>query len=596
MFNMDGISGNHRCLPVESSSVVPVSLDGSPTSANGSDLFLYDDSSMSDGSLYASDQENLSIPRKRSEYRRHHKRRSRCPQQQIQQRQAANLRERRRMQSINDAFEGLRAHIPTLPYEKRLSKVDTLKLAIGYISFLGELVRADRNSPSHMLTGSGKKHDNEERKKVVIRARQIFDSTGIPTVEVDLVTELGLFRIGVPNTDSKKVAEAVQLRDNNPAEYRGMGVKAAVKNINNIIAPELIKQNLEVINQKEIDDFMISLDGSENRSRLGANAIMAVSLVVARAGAAKKGIPIYRHISDLAGTNTIILPVPHLTILTGGILSTNGLPFQEYCVMPTGATNFSDAMRMGTEIYHYVKQVVKEKYGVLATYAADNGGMSIPIEGHRDALVFLTDVIKQCGFTGKVEIAINAAATDFYKDGSYDLEFKNPHSNPQGYMSSDKLGEVYLDNIKEFPVCSVEDPFEYDDWAAFSNMTSRTQAQVCGNDLTQTSLRRIGLAGEKKAGNSVALRLNQAGTVTEVIEAFKLAKANGMGCCVMDRAGDTEDLFLADLVVGLSCGQIKCGGPSRGERVSKYNQILRIEEELGALAKYAGKNFRGQPQ
>ncbi|XP_063394171.1 pancreas transcription factor 1 subunit alpha [Cydia fagiglandana] len=169
MFNMDGMSGNHRCLPVESSSVVPVSLGGSPTSANGSDLFLYDDSSMSDGSLYASDQENLSIPRKRSEYRRHHKRRSRCPQQQIQQRQAANLRERRRMQSINDAFEGLRAHIPTLPYEKRLSKVDTLKLAIGYISFLGELVRADRNSPSHMLTGSGKKHDNEERKKVVIR-------------------------------------------------------------------------------------------------------------------------------------------------------------------------------------------------------------------------------------------------------------------------------------------------------------------------------------------------------------------------------------------------------------------------------------------
>ncbi|XP_063394170.1 enolase-like [Cydia fagiglandana] len=427
----------------------------------------------------------------------------------------------------------------------------------------------------------------------LLLARQVFDSTGIPTVEVDLVSELGLFRIGVPNTDSKKITEAVQLRDYNPAEYRGMGVKTAVKNINTIIAPELIKQNLEVIHQKEIDDFMIALDGTENKSRLGANAIMAVSLVVARAGAAKKGIPIYRHISDMAGTNTIILPVPHITILTGGSLSTNGLPFQEYCVMPTGATNFSDAMRMGTDIYHYVKQVVNEKYGILATYAADNGGLSIPMEAHRDALVFLTDVIKQCGYMGKVEISINAAANDFYKDGSYDLEFKNPHSNPQGYMSSDKLTEVYLDNIKEFPVCSFEDPFELDDWATWSTMTNRTQAQVCGNDLTQTNLRRIGLAVEKKACNSIALRLNQAGTLTEVIEAYKLAKANGIGCCVMDRLGETEDLFLADLVVGLSCGQIKCGGPTRGERISKYNQVMRIEEELGALAKYAGKNFRG---
>ncbi|XP_060809718.1 enolase-like [Amyelois transitella] len=549
---------------------------------------------MSDGSLYASDQENLSTPRKRSDCRRLHKRRSRCPQQQIQQRQAANLRERRRMQSINDAFEGLRAHIPTLPYEKRLSKVDTLKLAIGYISFLGELVRADRNSSDTMLTGVGNSNSRDEQKKIIIRARQIFDATGRPTVEVDMVTELGLFRIGVPNTDLKKLTEAVQLRDNNPKEYHGLGVTSAVKNINTIIAPELIKQNLEVTMQKEIDQFLIALDGTETKSRLGANAIMCVSLVIAKAGAAKKGVPLYRHISDMAGVTSIILPVPHFTILTGGILSSNGLPFQEYMIMPTGASSFAEAMRIGTEIYTYVKNVIRAKYGIECTYVSDNGGFAVPLQSHRDALLFLTDSIKQCGYTGKAEIAINASATDMYKDGAYDLEFKNPHSNPQEYMSSDKLAEVYLDNMKEFPVCSVEDAFEFDDWAAWTNLTVRTANQLVGNDLTQTNIRRVGLAIEKKAGTTVALRINQAGTLTEVIEAFKLLKSSGLGAIVMDRWGDTEDLFLSDLVVGLSAGQYKCGAPVRGERVGKYNHILRIEEELGALSKYAGKNYRGQ--
>ncbi|XP_061382281.1 enolase-like [Danaus plexippus] len=428
----------------------------------------------------------------------------------------------------------------------------------------------------------------------ILLARQIYDATGIPTVEVDMVTELGLFRVGVPSTDEKKIAEAVQLRDNNPAEYNGMGVLNAVKNINTIIAPELIKQNLEVTLQKEIDQFMIALDGTENKSRLGANAIMCVSLVVAKAGAAKKGVPLYRHISDMAGVASIILPVPHFTILTGGVLSCNGLPFQEYCIMPTGASSFTEAMRIGTEIYQYVKKIVTAKYGVEASYVSDSGGFAVPLESHRDALVLLTDAIKQCGYFGKAEISINAAATDLFKDGAYDLEFKNPNSNPQDYMSSDKLAEVYLDNIKEFPVISVEDAFEFDDWAAWSTLTARTQNQLFGNDLTQTNLRRVGLAVEKKAGNAIGLRLNQAGTLTEVIEAYKLLKTNGFGIVVCDRWRDTDDLFLADLVVGLSAGQVKCGAPARCERIGKYNQIIRIEEELGALSKYAGKNFRGQ--
>ncbi|XP_050560550.1 enolase [Spodoptera frugiperda] len=592
---MNGPNGI-RCSSMENTSVVPLPVGGSPTSANSSDNYMYDDSSMSDGSLYASDQENLSTPRRRSDYRRLHRRRSslRCPQQQIQQRQAANLRERRRMQSINDAFEGLRAHIPTLPYEKRLSKVDTLKLAIGYISFLGELVRVDRCSSETMLSGVANSHNKEEQKKVIIRARQIFDATGVPTVEVDMVTELGLFRIGVPSTDVKKIAEAVQLRDNNPAEYHGMGVLMAVKNINTIIAPELIKQNLEVTMQKEIDQFMISLDGTDTRSRLGANAIMVVSLVVAKAAAAKKGLPLYRHISDMGGVTSIILPVPHFTILTGGILSSNALPFQEYIVMPTGASSFAEAMRIGTEIYTYVKNIILSKYKVDNAYVADNGGFSIPLQSHRDALLFLSDAIKQCGYAGKAEIALNAAASDLYKDGAYDLEFKNPNSNPQEYMSSDKLAEIYLDNVKEFGVCSVEDAFDMDDWSAWSLLTTRTTAQLFGNDLTQTNLRRFGLAIEKKAGNTLGLRINQAGTLTEIIECFKLLKAAGFGVVICDRWGDTNDLFVADLVVGLSAGQIKCGAPVRGERVDKYNQVLRIEEELGALSKYAGKNFRGQ--
>lgn len=427
----------------------------------------------------------------------------------------------------------------------------------------------------------------------LLLARQIFDSSGVPTVEVDMVTELGLFRIAVPSTDLKKVAESLQLRDSNPAEYHGMGVLNAVKNINSIIAPEIIKQNLEVTMQKEIDQFMIALDGTENRSRLGANAIMAVSLVAAKAGAAKKGMPLYRHISDMAGVTTIILPVPHFTILTGGILSSNGLPFQEYTIMPTGASSFTDAMRIGTEIYTYVKNVILSKYSVEASYVTSNGGFSIPIESNRDALLFLTDAIKQCGYSGKAEIGINAAASDLYKDGAYDLEFKSLTSNPQEYVSSDKLAEIYMDNIKEFPVCSVEDAFEYDDWAAWSLLTTRTSAQLLANDLTQTNMRRVGLAIEKKAANAISLRINQAGTLTEIIEIYKTAKAAGYGIAVLDRWGDTADLFLADLVVGLSAGQLKCGAPVRGERVDKYNQVLRIEEELGALSKYAGKNYRG---
>lgn len=430
----------------------------------------------------------------------------------------------------------------------------------------------------------------------MLNARQIFDTTARPTVEVDLVSELGLFRVGVPSTDVARPHEALQLRDNITGAYGGLGVTTAVKNINTIIAPELIKQNLEVTQQKEIDNFMMVLDGTENKCRLGSNAMLAVSLVCAKAAAAKKGMPLYRHISDLAAVNTIIMPVPHFTIFMGGLLSSNGLPFQEYMIMPTGAASFADAMKMGTEIYLYIKNAIIAKYGMDAAYVSDTGGFSPPFETHREACVFIHEGIKQCGYQGRVELSFNCAATDLYKDGAYDVDIKNPAANPQDYLTSEKLGELYMEGIKEFQLASVEDPFFQDDWGAWASFTARAPAslQVVANDLTQTNLRRAGMSVEKKACTTVALRLNQAGTLTEVIDVFKLLKTNGVAVLLNDRWGDTDDLFMADMAVGLSCGQVRYGAPAHGERVGKYNQILRIEEELGPLAKYAGKNYRGE--
>lgn len=423
-------------------------------------------------------------------------------------------------------------------------------------------------------------------------ARQIYDHMAIPTVEVDLVTELGLFRIAAPSTDVKKSTEAVQLRDNNPKEHFGMGVTKAVKNINTIIAPELIRQGYEVTMQKEIDQFLISLDGTDNKGKLGANAILAVSLACCKAGAAKKGMPLYRHISELADVTNIILPVPHITIFNGGVLSSNTLPFQEYMVIPTGASTFLEAMLMGTAIFKHIKGVFNQKFGTTATYCGLNGALNAPIPSHRDAMALLSDTIKQLGFVGKVEIALNAAGSDFYKDSAYDLDFKNPQSNPQEYYSAEKLAEIFVDNMKDFPLVSVEDPFDTDDWASFSTLTARSPSlQVVANDLTQTNLRRVLLAVEKRAACSIALRLNQAGTVTEIFEVFKILKHNKINAVVIDRWGDTDDLFLADLVIGLSAGQARLGAPAH-ERIGKYNHILRIEEELGALGRYAGKNYK----
>ncbi|VEN46996.1 unnamed protein product [Callosobruchus maculatus] len=428
-----------------------------------------------------------------------------------------------------------------------------------------------------------------------IRARNIFDSRGNPTVEVDLITDLGLFRAAVPSGASTGVHEALELRDEVKTEYHGKGVFKAIDNVNKIIAPELLKSGLEVTQQTEIDEFMLKLDGTENKSKLGANAILGVSLAVCKAGAAKKGIPLYKHIADLAGNKNIILPVPAFNVINGGSHAGNKLAMQEFMILPTGASSFTEAMRMGSETYHHLKKVIKDKFGLDATAVGDEGGFAPNILNNKEGLDLIKCAIDKAGYTGKIEIGMDVAASEFFKDGAYDLDFKNPQSDKNQWLPAPKLTDLYQEFIKDFPIVSIEDPFDQDDWDAWTNITANTKIQIVGDDLTVTNPKRIQTAVEKKACNCLLLKVNQIGSVTESIRAHLLAKQNGWGTMVSHRSGETEDTFIADLVVGLSTGQIKTGAPCRSERLAKYNQILRIEEELGAAAKYAGKSFR-QPQ
>ena len=425
-----------------------------------------------------------------------------------------------------------------------------------------------------------------------IFARTIFDSRGNPTVEVDLTTEKGLFRAAVPSGASTGIHEALELRDDIKTEYHGKGVKKAVSNINDLIAPALLKENLQVTDQEAIDNFMIKLDGTENKSKFGANAILGVSLAACKAGATHKGVPLYRHIADLAGTPEIILPTPAFNVINGGSHAGNKLAMQEFMILPTGASSFTEAMRMGTETYHHLKKVINARFGLDATAVGDEGGFAPNILNNKDALDLITTAIEKAGYTGKIEIGMDVAASEFHKNGKYDLDFKNPASDPATYLESNKLAELYQEFIKDFPMVSIEDPFDQDDWAAWTSLTGNTPIQIVGDDLTVTNPKRIQMAVDCKACNCLLLKVNQIGTVTESIAAHKLAKANGWGTMVSHRSGETEDSFIGDLVVGLSTGQIKTGAPCRSERLAKYNQILRIEEELGAAAKYAGKNFR----
>ncbi|KAF9995032.1 phosphopyruvate hydratase [Entomortierella chlamydospora] len=427
-----------------------------------------------------------------------------------------------------------------------------------------------------------------------VHARQIFDSRGNPTVEVEVTTALGVFRADVPSGASTGAHEAHELRDNDSNSYDGKGVTKAIENVNSILGPELIKANLDVQDQVGVDEFLIRLDGTANKSKYGANAILGISLAVLKAGAAEKGVPLYRHIADLAGHGgkKIVMPVPAFNVINGGAHAGNKLAMQEFMILPTGAKSFADAMKMGTEVYHTLKSVIKKKYGQDATNVGDEGGFAPNISDSSEGLDLLVEAIKIAGYHHKVKIGVDAAASEFYKDGKYDLDFKSTDPEATHDMDGFQLAALYTDFASKYPIVLIEDPFDQDDWPAWSLLTASTDIQIIGDDLTVTNQTRINTAIEKKACNALLLKVNQIGTVTEAIRAAVLSQKSGWGVMVSHRSGETEDYTIADIVVGLRTGQIKTGAPCRSERLAKYNQLLRIEEELNGDSIYAGENFR----
>jgi len=427
-----------------------------------------------------------------------------------------------------------------------------------------------------------------------VHARQIFDSRGNPTVEVDLTTHKGTFRAAVPSGASTGIHEALELRDKDKSKYHGKSVHQAVDHVNNTLGPLVVKSGINVKEQEKLDNLMIKEDGTDNKSKFGANAILGVSLAICKAGAAEKNVPLYRHLADLRGHEKVVLPVPAFNVINGGSHAGNKLAMQEFMILPVGASSFSEAMRMGSEIYHHLKAVIKKKYGQDACNVGDEGGFAPNILENNEGLNLLKEAIETAGYTGKIKIAMDVAASEFYKEGEkkYDLDFKSKDSDQSKWLTPEQLSDLYMEFIKDYPIVSIEDAFDQDDWDAWSNFNAKAGIQIVGDDLTVTNPKRIQTAIDKKACNCLLLKVNQIGSVTESINAAKLSNDNGWGVMVSHRSGETEDTFIADLVVGLSTGQIKTGAPCRSERLAKYNQILRIEEELGANAVYAGEKFR----
>lgn len=424
-----------------------------------------------------------------------------------------------------------------------------------------------------------------------IHARQIFDSRGNPTVECDVITYKGKFTAAVPSGASTGIHEAVELRDGG-SDYHGKGVLTAVKNTNDIIAPALIGQ--DPTNQEAIDQLMKDLDGTPNKAKLGANAMLAVSLAVARAGAGEKGVPLYQHIADLAGNKKLILPVPSFNIINGGVHAGNALAFQEFMIMPTGASSFKEAMKMGSEVYHHLKSIIKKKYGQDAVNVGDEGGFAPDFQSNEEGCVLITEAIKAAGHEGKIAIAMDCAASEFYDEASktYNLAFKAKNDDGSQKKTGAEMKTFYQDLAAKYGIVSIEDPFDQDDWETYVTLTSEFTDQIVGDDLLCTNPVRVQKAIDMKACDALLLKVNQIGTVSESIKAVAMSKAAGWGVMTSHRSGETEDTFIADLAVGLATGQIKTGAPCRSERNAKYNQLLRIEEELGEAAEYAGANWK----
>lgn len=434
-----------------------------------------------------------------------------------------------------------------------------------------------------------------------IKAREILDSRGNPTIEVDLILDDGsTHRAAVPSGASTGIFEALELRDGDKSRYLGKGVLKAIDNLNTYLTPALI--GLDVTQQEKIDKLMVeTLDGSKNewgwsKSKIGANAILAVSLAVCRAGAYVSKVPLYVYIAKLAGNSTenFTLPVPSFNVINGGSHAGNQLAMQEFMILPTGAENFKEALRVGAEVYHTLKKVILEKYGQNAINVGDEGGFAPDFSNNEEAFQLLDTAIEKSGHKDKVVIGMDCAASEFYEEDSkkYNLLFKS--KDQKQLISGDDLVELYTEWCLKYNVATIEDPFDQNDFDSYAKFTAKNSEkfQIVGDDLLVTNPVRVQMGIEKKLCNALLLKVNQIGTVTESIEAYQLARKNGWGVMVSHRSGETEDTFIADLVVGLGTGQIKTGAPCRSERLAKYNQLLRIEEELGSKSTFAGNKFK----
>lgn len=419
-----------------------------------------------------------------------------------------------------------------------------------------------------------------------IKAREILDSRGNPTVEVEVYLDNGVMgRAAVPSGASTGKHEAVELRDGDKNRYLGKGVQKAVQNVE-LIAKELV--GLLVYEQCKLDRLMLALDGTEQKERLGANAMLGVSLACAKAAAQSLGLPLYRYVG---GVNSRVLPVPLMNILNGGKHADNAIDFQEFMIVPLGADTFSDALRMGTEVFHYLKKVLHDKG--YSTNVGDEGGFAPNLNSNEEAIELVLQAIEKAGYKPgeQIAIALDAAASEMYNEQTHQYIF---YKSTKKAISSEQLITYWVEWCKKYPIVSIEDGLHEDDWSGWEQLTHALaqKVQLVGDDLFVTNVKRLQMGIDKKVANSILVKVNQIGTLTETIEAVELAKRHGYTSVMSHRSGETEDYTIADLAVALNTGQIKTGSASRSDRIAKYNQLLRIEEELGEVAIYGGSFFR----
>jgi enolase len=418
-----------------------------------------------------------------------------------------------------------------------------------------------------------------------IKAREVLDSRGNPTVEVDIVTENGIFRAMTPSGASAGQHEALELRDNDKSRYFGKGTLNAVENVNKLIAPKIV--GMDCCHQETIDKIMIKLDGTENKDQFGANAILPVSMAITKAGAAAKNIPLYLYIGELFGVMPHKLPVPMCNVINGGKHAGQENSIQEHMLMPTGAKSFTEGIRMISESYHHLAKLLKQKFGAGGTLIGDEGGFApAQITDVNERLDLMLKAADNAGYDGMMKIAMDPASSEFFYEGTYKIGKKS--------YSGGELVDFYVDLCNTYPIVSIEDGHAEDDWDSWVEMVKKlgTKIQIVGDDLFVTNTKRIQKGIELNAANSVLIKLNQIGSVTETLNAIKMAHDEGWTAVVSHRSGETEDNFIADLVVGTSAGQIKTGAPARSDRNAKYNQLMRIEEELGEESEYPGIDFR----